>query len=163
MPSLPRKQFYGTNSPWELSIGHYRAVRHGQLIYVSGSTAADPNSAPDTPQVLFPGDARQQARYTFEQIINAIQTLGGRGAESIVRTKMYVQRQEDCSPVAEVFRDILGRQNGGDIGTAATMVIVGGFCDPNMLVEIECDAVADTERRNCMPEALWSERLYERS
>ncbi|GAM37754.1 hypothetical protein EIK77_008370 [Talaromyces pinophilus] len=145
MPSLPKKHFYATNSPWELSIGHYRAVRHGQLIYVSGSTAADPNSAPDTPQVLFPGNAQQQARYTLEQIINAIQALGGRGAESIVRTKMYVQRQEDCSPVAEVFRNILGRQNGGDVGTAATMVIVGGFCDPNMLVEIECDAVADAE------------------
>lgn len=145
MSSITEKQFYGTNSPWELSIGHYRAVRYGQLIYVSGSTAADPNSAPNAPQVLFPGDARQQSRYIFEQIINAIQALGGRGAESIVRTKMYVQRQEDCSPVAEVFRDILGRQKGGDIGTAATMVIVGGFCDPKMLVEIECDAVADAE------------------
>lgn len=90
MSSITKKQFYSTNSPWELSIGYYRAVRHGQLICVSGSTAADPNSAPDAPQVLFPGDAKRQARYTFEQIIDAIRALGGRGAESIVRTKMYV-------------------------------------------------------------------------
>ncbi|EED17178.1 YjgH family protein [Talaromyces stipitatus ATCC 10500] len=140
-----QKQFYGTNSPWELSIGHYRAVRHGQLIYVSGSTAADPDSSPNAPGVLFPGDARKQALYTFGKIIDAIKALGGRGAESIVRTRMFVRRQEDCSPVSEAFRDILGRDNGSGIGTAATMVIVAGFCDPNMLVEIECDAVADAE------------------
>jgi enamine deaminase RidA (YjgF/YER057c/UK114 family) len=81
----------------------------------------------------------------FQQIIKAIQALGERGSESIVRTKMFLQRQEDCGAVAEAFSEVLGKQNGGDFGCAATMIVVGIFVDPEVLVEIECDAMVDTE------------------
>jgi hypothetical protein len=56
---------------------------------------------------------------------------------------MVVQRQQDCGAVAEAFSEVLGKQNGDDLGTAATMIVVGGFVDPKMLVEIECDAMVD--------------------
>lgn len=142
-PTIPKKQCYATNSVWEAKIGYYRAVRRGPFIFVSGTTAVDPSSDPTSHKVLHPGDAKAQALTTFEEIIRAIRALGGRGAEDIVRTKMFVQRQEDCGAVGEAFSEVLGKQNARDFGSAATMVVVGGFVDPDMLVEIECDAMVD--------------------
>ncbi|TIA32144.1 hypothetical protein D6C78_08430 [Aureobasidium pullulans] len=146
-PQCSTKQYYATNSPWEEAIGYYRAVRHNKNIYISGTTAVDPFSTPSNPRVLHPGDAAAQTRVTIDEIVKAIKALGGRGAESIVRTKMYVQRQQDCGPVGEVFKDMVGKGKGSEFGCAATMVVVGGFCDPEMLVEIECDAIADAEKK----------------
>lgn len=146
-PSSPqKKQFYSTSSPWEDRFGYYRAVRHGQHIYVSGSTAADPTSPPEAPRVRFPGDALQQTRVILEEIVQAIQAVGGQGAESIVRCKMFVSRKEDCGAVGEGFREVLGKHNGGQFGAAATMIVVAdGFVDDQMLVEIEVDAVAEED------------------
>lgn len=142
-PSSSTKQFYATNSPWEETYGHYRAIRVGQQIYVSGTTAADPDSPPENPRVLCPGDARGQTRATLNEIIKAIQNLGGRGAESIVRTQLFIQRHEDAPAVMEGFTEILGRQHGGDIGSTAILLVVSNFSDPDMLVEIMVDAIAD--------------------
>lgn len=143
--TIAKKQHYATNSPWEEKIGYYRAVRHGPFIFVSGTTAVDTSSNTTSPKVLHPGDAKAQALIAFGETVKAIQALGGQGAKSIVRPKMFVQRQEDCAAVAEAFTEVLGKQNGIDYGTAATMVVVGGFVDPDMLVEIECDAMVDEE------------------
>ncbi|KAK6006599.1 hypothetical protein QM012_007009 [Aureobasidium pullulans] len=142
---LAQKQYYTTSSPWEAKIGYYRAVRRGPFIFISGTTAVDPSSDPADSKVLHPGDAKAQALVTFQEIIKAVQALGGRGAESIVRTKMFVQRQEDCVAVGEAFTEVLGKQNGPRFGSAATMIVVGGFVDPTMLVEIECDAMVDMD------------------
>lgn len=142
-PSSDSKQYHATNSPWEAKIGYYRAVRRGPFIFVSGTTAVDPSSSATDAKVLHPGDAKAQAHVVFQEIIKAIQALGGQGAESIVRTKMFVQKEEDCGAVAEAFREVLGKQNGSAFGCAATMIVVGGFVDKEMLVEIECDAIAD--------------------
>ncbi|KAG9519860.1 hypothetical protein KCU93_g7884, partial [Aureobasidium melanogenum] len=144
-PTTAKKQYYATNSPWETRIGYYRAVRRGPFIFVSGTTAVDSSPDATSPKVLHPGDAKAQALVAFQEIIKAIQALGGRGAENIVRTKMFVQRQEDCTAVAEAFSQVLGKQNGSDYGTTATMIFVGGFVDPDMLVEIECDAMPKFE------------------
>lgn len=142
-PSSTTKQFYATNSPWEQVYGHYRAVRVGQQIYVSGTTAADTNSPPNKPRVLCPGDARGQTQATLGEVIKAIQSLGGRGAESIVRTQLFIQRHEDAPAVMEGFTQVLGRQQGGEIGSAAILLVVSNFSDPEMLVEIMVDAIAD--------------------
>ncbi|OKL57671.1 hypothetical protein UA08_06939 [Talaromyces atroroseus] len=139
------KQYYGANSPWEINAGHYRAVRAGNLIFVSGTTSADPTSPPDAPRVFFPGDPVEQTRVILDTVFKAIKALGGRGAESVVRCRIYVQRQEDTGPVAAAFKRFLGRDNGTDIGTAATMLVVNGFCDEKMLVEIDVDAIADAK------------------
>ncbi|KAM0420353.1 hypothetical protein ACHAPT_011895 [Fusarium lateritium] len=141
---MATKQFHTTSSPWEARIGHCRAVRYERNIYVSGSTAADPNSPPEAPRVLFPTDAKEQTRVTLEEQLKAIKTLGGKGPESVLRAKLFVSRKEDCEAVAEGFRQVLGRQHGGQIGVAATMIVVpNGFVDKDMLVEIELDAVAE--------------------
>ncbi|KAJ5735879.1 Chitin synthase C [Penicillium malachiteum] len=141
-----KKQFHSTSSPWEARIGYYRAVRRGNQIFVSGSTAADPDSPPEAPTVRFPGDARQQTRLILSEIIQAIQAVGGQGAESIVRCRMFVSRKEDCTAVGEGFREILGKHHGGQVGAAATMIVVAnGFVDDNMLVEIEANAIVEED------------------
>ncbi|KAI9043647.1 YjgH family protein [Aspergillus affinis] len=140
------KQCFATSSPFEEKIGYYRAVRHGQHIFVSGTTAIDPTSPSDAPQILCPGDARQQTRVALRECIQAIQALGGKGAESVVRVRMFVSRPEDCVAVGEGFSEILGRARHPGVGAAATMVVVrDGFVDARMLVEIEVDAMADTD------------------
>ncbi|KAJ5279494.1 YjgH family protein [Penicillium angulare] len=142
-PTPSTKKFYATNSPWEAAYGYYRAVRVGQQIYVSGTTAADPESPPESPRMLFPGDARGQTQVTLKEVIKAIQSLGGKGAESIIRTQLFIQRHEDAPAVMQGFKDILGRQLGGDIGSTAILLVVSNFADPEMLVEIMVDAIAD--------------------
>ncbi|PYI25151.1 putative L-PSP family endoribonuclease [Aspergillus indologenus CBS 114.80] len=139
------KQCYATTSPFEARIGYYRAVRHGPHIFVSGTTAVDPTQS--IPQIRFPGDAKQQTRVALEECVKAVKAMGGRGPEDIVRVRMFVGRHEDCRAVGEGFKEVLGKENasGSDtpIGAAATMIVVHhGFIDPDMLVEIEVDAIA---------------------
>ncbi|RAH64119.1 YjgH family protein [Aspergillus aculeatinus CBS 121060] len=139
------KQCYATDSPFEGLIGYYRAVRHGQHIFVSGTTSVDPTTS--IPQILFPDDAKQQTRVALQECIKAVKAMGGRGPEDIVRVKMFVSRREDCRAVGEGFKEILGKENASSsdtpIGAAATMIVVhNGFIDPDMLVEIEVDAIA---------------------
>lgn len=144
-PTSPSKQFYATNSPWECTYGHYRAIRVGTHIYLSGTTAADPDSPPEAPRVLCPGDARGQTKATLNEVIKAIQALGGRGAESIIRTQLFIQRHEDAPQVMAGFTEVLGRQIGGKIGSTAILLVVSNFSDPEMLVEIMVDAIADAD------------------
>lgn len=80
----------------------------------------------------------------LEECVNAVQALGGKGPESVVRVRMFVARGEDCGAVGDGFRDVLGKQKGDGVGAAATMIVVhNGFLDERMLVEIEVDAFAD--------------------
>ncbi|KAG2414589.1 hypothetical protein HFD88_003780 [Aspergillus terreus] len=139
-----QKQFYATPSPFEQRIGYYRAVRHGLHIFVSGTTAVDPQSPPTAPQIQYPGDARQQTRVALEECVTAVRALGG-NKESIVRVRMFVGNPADCTAVGEGFREVLGKHdNAANVGAAATMIVVrNGFVDEQMLVEIEVDAVVD--------------------
>ncbi|KAL4907964.1 hypothetical protein BDW74DRAFT_166542 [Aspergillus multicolor] len=142
--TVPVKQFYSTSSPFEERIGYYRAVRHGQHIIVSGTTAIDPASPAQAPQILFPDDARLQTRVALQECLKAVQALGGEGAENVVRVRMFVSRPEDCTAVGEGFTEILGRKSQPGVGAAATMLVVrNGFVDERMLVEIEVDAIVE--------------------
>ncbi|KKK13127.1 hypothetical protein AOCH_003933 [Aspergillus ochraceoroseus] len=115
------KQVYSTSSPFEERIGYYRAVRHGQHVR---RTAADARGASG----MYQGSA----------------SLGGKGAENVVRVRMFVSRPEDCTAVGEGFTEVLGRQNHPGVGAAATMLVVrDGFVDTRMLVEIEVDAIVE--------------------
>jgi enamine deaminase RidA (YjgF/YER057c/UK114 family) len=143
-PTASVKQFYSTSSPFEERIGYYRAVRRGQHVFVSGTTAVDPASPAHAPQILFPNDARQQTRVALQEIIKAIQALGGKGTEDVVRVRMFVSRPEDCTAVGQGFTEFLGRESRPGVGATATMLVVrDGFVDERMLVEIEVDAMLD--------------------
>jgi enamine deaminase RidA (YjgF/YER057c/UK114 family) len=145
MSSRPPKTCYETASPYEKKFGYYRAVRHGNQVFVSGTTSIDPYSPATAPLVLYPNDARQQTRAALQECIKAVIELGGQGLQDIVRVKMFVGCHDDCEAVGEGFYEVLGKQNraeSGKVGAAATMIVVkGGFINKQMLVEVEVDAI----------------------
>jgi enamine deaminase RidA (YjgF/YER057c/UK114 family) len=121
----------GTGTVWEAMAGYARAVRVGDRILVSGTTATGPDGPHD---VVAAGDAAGQARFVLDKIERAIEALGG-GLRDVVRTRVYVRRQEDWEAVARVHGERFGA-----IRPANTLVQAGLVGDP-YLVEIEAEAV----------------------
>ena len=121
---------YSSGAKWEPIVGYSRAVRVGDHIYVTGTTATDADS-----EVVGVGDAYAQ---TVKAIQNIEQALSALGAElkHVVRTRIYVTDISRWEEVglghAEFFAEIL---------PATSMVEVSNLIDPRMLVEIEADAI----------------------
>jgi enamine deaminase RidA (YjgF/YER057c/UK114 family) len=82
-----KKTFYSTpNHPYERRYGYYRAVRKGPYIVVAGTTPFDPA----TQKLLYPGDAGKQAAAIFTEIIKAVEAVGAKGAEDIIRVRVFL-------------------------------------------------------------------------
>lgn len=129
-----KRTIYSTESPWEPVVGYSRAVRVGSHIAVSGTTATDSDG-----NLLFPDDAYNQTKQILRNIEAALVRAGG-SLEAVTRTRIYVT---DITKWEEV-----GRAHGevfGAIRPASAMVGVSGLVHPAMLVEIEADAILDSE------------------
>ena len=117
-----------SEGPWEDQIGYSRAVVAGPFILVSGCTSTIDGD------VHHPGDAYAQALEAFGVAEAALRQVGA-GLVDVVRTRMYLKDAGDCDAVGRAHAELFS-----EVRPAATMLVVAGFIDTRMLVEIELDA-----------------------
>ena len=125
------RRTFKTGAKWEELVGYSRAVRVGSIVHVAGTTATDENS-----DIVGVGDAYAQAVQTLRNIQRGLEGVGA-ALTDVVRTRLFVV---DIAANWEA----VGRAHGeffAEIQPASTMVEVSGLIRPEMLVEIEVDAI----------------------
>ncbi|MCN9239750.1 RidA family protein [Streptomyces sp. RY43-2] len=117
-----------SGSVWEENFGYARAVAAGDRVLVGGTSAFK------GPLLYGEGDPYEQAKVAFASAVEAIGAFG-LGVESVVRTRMYLAHPRDVDEVGRAHKELFD-----SVRPASTLLVVEGFVDPRILVEVELEA-----------------------
>lgn len=129
MDGSPRQRI-SSGTTWERQVGYSRAVRVGDHVYVSGTTATLPDGG-----FAGEGDAYAQTRQIIRNVSRALEQAGA-ALGDVVRYRIYLTRRDDWPEVGRALSEAFG-----EIRPANTLVGISWLVDPRMLVEMDVDAV----------------------